>query len=66
MVSSLTQRAFKHNSSAFVAELHTASAARRMHNDLAGALEIERAIASAPSVENEWTLAIARRFLHVP
>ncbi|KQS84309.1 hypothetical protein [Rhizobium sp. Leaf383] len=60
---SLTQRAYQHNSSAFLAELHTAAAARRMHNDRPGALEIERAIASAPSIENEWTIAVARRFL---
>jgi hypothetical protein len=60
----LTQRAYEHNSSAFMAELRQAAAARRLHNDHRGALEIERAIASVPSIENEWTIAIARRFLH--
>lgn len=60
----LTQRAYELNSSAFLAELHTAVAARRLHGDLKGVLEIERAIYSVPVVENEWTVAIAKRFLH--
>lgn len=60
----LTQRAFQHNSSAFVAELHQAAAARRLHNDHTGALEIERVIAAAGSLENEWSIAIAKRFFH--
>jgi hypothetical protein len=60
----LTQRAYEHNSSAFVAELHQAAAARRLHGDRSGVLEIERAIASVPTIENEWTIAIAKRFLN--
>jgi hypothetical protein len=62
----LTQRAFQHNSSAFVAELHQAAAARRLHNDLAAAIVIDRttvALQAGEEVENEWTIAIARRFL---
>jgi hypothetical protein len=65
---SLTARAFKHNSSAFVAELRTAAAARRMHGDLAAAFVIERciiALAAGEEAENEWTEPIARRFLVV-
>lgn len=60
----LTQRAFQHNSSAFVAELRTAAAARRMHGDHGGAIEIDRTIIALPEIENEWTIAIAKRFLH--
>lgn len=60
----LTERAFNLNSSAFVAELQSAAAARRMQNDQIGAHEIERAILAAPQIENEWTITIARRFLH--
>ena len=61
----LTKRAFDHNSSAFVAELHQAAAARRLHNDHAGAFEIERVITSAGSLENNWSVAIAKRFFHI-
>lgn len=64
---SITARAFKHNSSAFVAELHTAAAARRMHGDHSGAFTIGRsiiALEAGQEVENEWTIPIAKRFLH--
>lgn len=66
---SLTLRAFNHNSSAFAAELRTAAAARRMHGDHNGALLIDRsiiALQAGQEVENEWTIAIAKRFLHDP
>ncbi|MBD9544323.1 hypothetical protein IB276_33290 [Ensifer sp. ENS04] len=65
---SLTARAFKHNSSAFVAELQTAAAARRMHGDHSGAFTIDRsiiALQAGQEIEDEWTLAIAKRFLNV-
>ncbi len=63
----LIQRAYNHNSSAFVAELRTAAAARRLHNDFSGAYEIDRSITSLltdQAVENDWTTTIAKRFLH--
>lgn len=64
---SLTARALKHNSSAFVAELRNAAAARRMHNDQSGAFTIDRtiiALEAGQEVENEWTISIAKRLLN--
>lgn len=63
----LTQRAFAHNRQAFLAELHTAAAARRMHNDRLAAITIDQtvvALEAGEPVENEWTIRIAERFLH--
>ncbi|MGO7308811.1 hypothetical protein ACCS91_33690 [Rhizobium ruizarguesonis] len=63
----LTQRAMLHNSSAFLAELRTASAARSMHGDHTGRLSIDQSIIALETgheVENEWTITIAKRFLH--
>lgn len=64
----LTERAMKHNSEAFLAELHTAAAARRWHQDYQGQREINAtiiALVAGEAIENKWTLAIAKRFLHV-
>lgn len=63
----LTQRAMRQNSTAFLAELHQAAAARSMHGDHAGRREIDQTIIfleTGQDIENEWTAAIAKRFLH--
>jgi len=63
----LTQRAMQHNAPAFLAELRTASAARSMHGDHLGRSTIDQTIIAleiGQQVENEWTIDIARRFLH--
>jgi hypothetical protein len=64
----LTARAIKHNRSAFLAELHQAAAARRMHDDHIGVMQINAAITQIETgqevVETQQTLAIARRFIH--
>lgn len=63
----ITERAFRHNPSAFLAELHEAVAARRLHNDYIGATQLETTIirlGAGEVVETDWTRAIARRFIH--
>jgi hypothetical protein len=57
----------QHNSQAFLAELRQASAARSMHGDHTGRHEIDQTIISLETgqdVENDWSLTIAKRFLH--
>lgn len=61
-----TMRAFALNKPAFLAELHIAAAARRMHDDRAGATEIDRTIMMLEAgqvVENDWSKLIANRLL---
>lgn len=58
----------QHNRPAYLAELRHVAGIRRLHNDRAGAIEIEQSIVAleaGESVETEWTTIIARRFIHV-
>jgi fructose-specific component phosphotransferase system IIB-like protein len=57
----------KHNAQAFLAELHTAAAARRLHGDRSGQQQINQtiiALEAGEAIENDWTVTIAKRFLH--
>jgi hypothetical protein len=63
----LTQRAMLHSRQGFLAELRQASAARYLHGDRQGQQQIDQTIIgleAGQEIENDWTLAIAKRFLH--